>query len=153
MGTRRRARELAMQALFYMDTQQNGSPQALERFCENFALPQKVRPFFMQLVNGVLAAQDQIDAIIERYSENWKVRRMACVDRNVMRVAVFEMLFCPDIPPKVSINEAIDVAKKFGTEESGAFINGIVDRIRIAAEKGEIKTDKPEETTNSASKT
>ena len=151
MGIRRRARELAMQALFYMDTQQNGSPQMLERFCENFALPQKVRPFFMQLVNGVLAAQDQIDAIIERYSENWKVRRMACVDRNVMRVAVFEMLFCPDIPPKVSINEAIDVAKKFGTEESGAFINGIVDRIRIAAEKGEIKTDKPEETTNNSS--
>ena len=76
---------------------------------------------------------------------------MACVDRNVMRVAVFEMLFCPDIPPKVSINEAIDVAKKFGTEESGAFINGIVDRIHIAAEKGEIKTDKPEETTNNSS--
>ena len=150
MGTRRRARELAMQALFYMDTQQNGSPQMLERFCENFTLPQKVRPFFLQLVKGVLATQDQIDVIIERYSENWKVPRMSCVDRNVMRVAVFEMLFCPDIPPKVSINEAIDVAKKFGTEESGAFINGIVDRIRIAAEKGEIKTDKTEEATNNS---
>jgi N utilization substance protein B len=97
-----------------------------------------VRPFFLQLVNGVLAAQPQIDFLIEKYSKNWKVQRMSCVDRNVMRVAVFEMLFCPDIPPKVSINEAIDVAKKFGTEESGAFINGIVDRIRIAIEKEEV---------------
>ena len=137
MGTRRRARELAMQALFYMDAQQNGSPLMLERFCENFNLPQKVRPFFLQLVNGVLAAQPQIDSLIEKYSKNWKLQRMSCVDRNVMRVAIFEMLFCPDIPPKVSINEAIDVAKKFGTEESGAFINGIVDRIRLALENGE----------------
>lgn len=148
MGTRRRARELAMQALFYMDTQQNGSPRMLERFCENFSLPQNVRPFFLQLVNGVLAAQPQIDSLIERYSKNWRVHRMSCVDRNVMRVAVFEMLFCSDIPPKVSINEAIDVAKKFGTEESGAFINGIVDRIRIALENGEIQSDMPIETAN-----
>ena len=63
---------------------------------------------------------------------------MSCVDRNVIRVAVFEMLYCPDIPPKVTINEAVDVAKKFGTGESGAFINGIVDRIRIAVEKKEV---------------
>ena len=73
---------------------------------------------------------------------------MACVDRNVMRIAVFEMLFCDDIPPKVSINEAIDVGKKFGTEESGAFINGIIDRIRIALEKEEIQVDRPVESAN-----
>ena len=152
MGTRRRAREMAMQALFYMDAQQNGSPQMLKSFCENFNLPQKVRPFFLQLVNGVLAAQPQIDFLIEKYSKNWKIQRMSRVDRNVMRIAVFEMLFCPDIPPKVSINEAIDVAKKFGTEESGAFINGIVDRIRIAIEKGEIETEKPNQTVNHSSK-
>ena len=152
MGTRRRARELAMQALFYMDTQQNGSREMLERFCENFTLPEKVRPFFLQLVKGVLDAQPQIDTLIERYSKNWKVQRMACVDRNVLRVAIFEMLFCPDIPPKVSINEAIDVAKKFGTEESGAFINGIVDRIRIAIDKGEVEPDKTIETANNSLK-
>ena len=70
---------------------------------------------------------------------------MSCVDRNVMRIAVFEMLFCSDIPPKVSINEAIDIGKKFGTEDSGAFINGIVDSIRIAIEKGEEKIQ-PQET-------
>lgn len=145
MGIRRRARELAMQALFYMDVNHNASPQMLQRFCENFIPPQKARPFFMKLVNGVLEGQPQIDELIERFSKNWRVKRMACVDRNVIRIAVFEMLFCHDIPPKVSINEAIDVGKKFGTEESGAFINGIIDRIRIAIEKGEVKVEKPTE--------
>ena len=145
MGTRRRARELAMQALFYMDANQNASPQMLERFCENFTPPQKARPFFMKLVTGVLEAKPQIDTLIERFSKNWRIRRMSCVDRNIMRVAVFEMLSCHDIPPKVSINEAIDVGKKFGTEESGAFINGIIDSIRIAIEEGEIQIEKPTE--------
>ena len=151
MGTRRRARELAMQALFYMDASQNASPQMLERFCENFTPPQKARPFFMKLVKGVLEAKPQIDTLIERFSKNWRVHRMSCVDRNIMRVAVFEMLSCPDIPPKVSINEAIDVGKKFGTEESGAFINGIIDSIRIAIEKGEIQVEKPIETADHSS--
>jgi N utilization substance protein B len=148
MGIRRRARELAMQALFYMDVNCNTSPQMLQRFCENFAPPAKAQPFFMKLVNGVLKSQPQIDELIERFSKNWRVKRMACVDRNVMRIAVFEMLFCDDIPPKVSINEAIDVGKKFGTEESGAFINGIIDRIRIALEKEEIQVDRPVESAN-----
>jgi N utilization substance protein B len=139
MGVRRRARELAMQALFYMDANQTASSQMLERFCDNFAPPQKARPFFMKLVNGVLKAGPQIDTLIERFSKNWSIQRMARVDRNIMRVAVFEMLFCPDIPPKVSINEAVDIGKKFGTEDSGAFINGIVDSIRIAIENGEVQ--------------
>jgi N utilization substance protein B len=150
MGIRRRARELAMQALFYMDVHHNASPQMLQRFCDNFIPPQKARPFFLKLVNGVLESQPQIDALIERFSKNWRVKRMACVDRNVMRIAVFEMLFCQDIPPKVSINEAIDVGKKFGTEESGAFINGIIDRIRMAIEKGEIQIDRPTDPASSA---
>ena len=139
MGVRRRARELAMQALFYMDANQDASSQMLERFCENFTPPQKVRPFFLKLVNGVLKTRPQIDTLIERFSKNWSVQRMSRVDRNVMRIAVFEILFCPDIPPKVSINEAIDIGKKFGTEDSGAFINGIVDSIRIAIENGEVQ--------------
>jgi N utilization substance protein B len=130
-----------MQALFYMDASQSASPQMLERFCENFTPPQKARPFFTKLVTGVLEARPQIDTLIERFSKNWRVRRMSCVDRNIMRVAVFEMLFCHDIPPKVSINEAIDVGKKFGTQESGAFINGIIDSIRIAIEEGEISVE------------
>jgi N utilization substance protein B len=138
MGIRRRSRELAMQALFYMDIHQDSSQELLERFCEYFSPPEKTRPFFFKLVNGVLAARTEIDALIERYSENWELSRMSFVDRNVIRIAVYEMLYCSDIPPKVSINEAVDVGKKFGTEESGAFINGIIDSIRIELEKKEL---------------
>lgn len=138
MGIRRKSRELAMQALFYMDIHQNSSQELLERFCEYFSPPEKTRPFFFKLVNGVLATRTEIDALIERYSENWELSRMSFVDRNVIRIAVYEMLYCSDIPPKVSINEAVDVGKKFGTEESGAFINGIIDSIRIELEKKEL---------------
>ena len=89
--------------------------------------------------------KSQIDAIIERFSNNWKLSRMSGVDRNIMRIAVFEMLFCRDIPPKVSINEAIDVGKKFGTEESGAFINGILDSIRVALDNKVIEINRIEQ--------
>ena len=132
MGTRRQARELAMQALFYMDIRKDASEETLEYFCDCFCPSKKSRPFFRKLVNGVLGTKGQIDALVERYSQNWNISRMSCVDRNVMRIAVYEMLYCDDIPPKVSINEAVDIGKKFGTQESGAFINGIMDSIREA---------------------
>jgi len=130
MGTRRQARELAMQALFYMDMRNNTSVEMLARFCGNFSPSKKAQPFFRRLVNGVLETGGELDTLIERFSKNWDITRMSCVDRNVMRIAVFELLYCDDIPSKVSINEAIDIGKKFGTEESGAFINGIMDSIR-----------------------
>ena len=135
MGTRRQARELAMQALFYMDIRKDASEAMLENFCGCFCPSKKSRPFFRKLVNGVLETKDQIDALVERYSQNWNISRMSCVDRNVMRVAVYEIIYCHDIPPKVSINEAVDIGKKFGTQESGAFINGIMDSIRETLEK------------------
>ena len=138
MGNRRKSRELAMQVLFYMDMSQGDPKELLERFCNNFTPSKQVLPFFLKLVKGVMQAGPEIDAIIERFSANWKLSRMSCVDRNVMRIAVYELLCCHDIPSKVSINEAIDVGKKFGTDESGAFINGILDSIRIALEKKEI---------------
>ena len=123
-----------MQALFYMDMRNNVSSGMLERFCANFTPPKKNQAFFMKLVNGVMAVRGELDALIEKFSKNWDINRMSCVDRNVMRIAVFELLHCEDIPPKVSINEAVDVGKKFGTEESGAFINGIMDSIRADLE-------------------
>ena len=135
MGTRRQARELAMQALFYMDMRKAASEEMLENFCGCFRPSKKSRSFFTKLVNGVLGTKDQIDALIERFSQNWNISRMSCVDRNVMRIAVYELLYCDDIPPKVSINEAVDIGKKFGTQESGAFINGIMDSIREALVK------------------
>jgi N utilization substance protein B len=127
-----------MQALFYMDMSQDDSNEMLERFCDNFSPPEKMVSFFLKLVKGVVQGKSEIDSILERFSENWKLNRMSCVDRNTMRIAVYELLYCDDIPYKVSINEAIDMGKKFGTKESGAFINGILDSIRIALEKKEI---------------
>ena len=138
MGYRRKSRELAMQALFYMDMSQNVSMEMLNLYCQHFPPSQKAQPFFLALVEGVINTRPEIDAIIERFSNNWKIGRMSCVDRNVMRIAVYELLYCEEIPPKVSINEAIDVGKKYGTEESGSFINGILDSIRRSMEKEKV---------------
>ncbi len=134
MGTRRRSRELAMQVLFQMEVNSKDSNEAIELFCRHFRVPRDARPFFLQLVEGVSEFQDEIDRLIESFSSNWKISRMSGVDRNIMRVAIYELLYCEDIPPKVSINEAIDIGKKFGTEDSGGFINGIMDSIRMSIE-------------------
>jgi N utilization substance protein B len=135
MGNRRKSRELAMQALFFMDMSQQDYQEVLDLFCGNFPPSKAALPFFLILVKGVTRIRAEIDSIIERFSNNWKMSRMSAVDRNIMRIAVYEMLFCCDIPFKVSINEAIDIGKKFGTEESGSFINGVLDGIRLAFEK------------------
>jgi N utilization substance protein B len=135
MGNRRRSRELAMQALFQIELDRDNSMETLELFCGHFEISKKLRPFFFRLVEGVYEHLHEIDPLIRRFSENWKMSRMSRVDRNVMRIAVYELLHCKDIPPKVSINEAIDIGKRFGTEDSGAFINGILDSIRLFLEK------------------
>lgn len=89
-----------------------------------------IRAFAEQLIRGTLEHREQIDREIERVSQNWKLHRLAAVDRNVMRLAIFEMKHRPDIPPVVSINEAVDLARKYSTGESGRFVNGLLDRIR-----------------------
>ena len=137
MGTRRISREQALQALFYMDMHHDSVEDPIGAFCKSFTKENPAQPFFHRLINGVIEHREAIDTVIEQFSSNWKLNRMSCVDRNVLRIAVFELLFCADIPPKVSINEAIDVGKRFGTEESGSFINGILDSIRLA-----MKTDR-----------
>ena len=135
MGIRRKAREFALQALYFIDIRKDDSPEALSLYRKCFAPSKSADPFFTRLVEGILQHRARLDEIIERCSSNWKISRMSNVDRNVLRIAVFELLYCDDIPAKVSINEAVDIAKKFGTEESGAFINGVVDQIRIALEQ------------------
>lgn len=135
MGGRRQSRELALQALFFLDMNSSKDVQAdVAAFClENeAALTPMVRPFFMDLVQGVITAMDKIDPMLETYSKNWKVSRMPVVDRNIMRIAAFELLERQDIPPSVTINEAVDIAKKYSTRESGSFVNGILDRIRLS---------------------
>lgn len=134
MGSRRKSRELALQALFDMDMSQNNSEERIELFCQNFTPSNKALPFFQGLILGVKKNKKEIDSLIEKFSSNWKISRISCVDRNVMRIAVYEMLYCEDIPSKVSINEAIEIGKKYGAEDSGAFINGILDSVRIMLE-------------------
>jgi N utilization substance protein B len=138
MGTRRISREQALQALFYMDMHRDPLEDPVSLFCNCFSQGKPIGPFFHRLVDGVRQNREAIDTVIEQFSSNWKLARMSCVDRNILRIAVFELLYCADIPPKVSINEAIDVGKRFGTEESGAFINGILDSIRLAIEDDKI---------------
>lgn len=131
---------MAMQALFCMDMGDSFSMDMLNEYERCFPPGKRTFPFFKRLVLGVLENKNDIDTLIEQYSNNWKVRRMACVDRNVLRLAVWELLYCEDIPSKVSINEAIDIGKKFGSTESGAFINGILDSIHLALQKGQLKS-------------
>jgi len=138
MGYRRKSRELAMQALFYMDMAKCYSDENLQLFCQVHQPLEKTRPFFLKLVQGVNYTRTSIDTVIAKYSDNWTMSRMSGVDRNVMRIAVFEMAFCPDIPTKVSINEAIDIGKAYGYEESGAFINGILDSINLGLQNNAI---------------
>ncbi len=135
MGHRRKSRELAMQALFYMDMERDNSQITYDLFCRDFNPSEEILPFFERLVKGVIEYKNDIDKLVERFSNNWKINRMSGVDRNIMRIAVFELLYCSDIPYKVSINEAVDIGKKFGTVDSGGFINGIIDSIRLYLEE------------------
>ncbi|WP_300667187.1 transcription antitermination factor NusB [Desulfoluna sp.] len=129
MGVRRGARELALQALFFADIQTNDRHEAVALFREHFITREAFLPFFDTLTEGVMTHREEIDATIANRSKNWKVYRMSSVDRNALRVGVFEILFLDDVPDKVAINEAIEIGKHFGTAESGAFINGILDAI------------------------
>jgi N utilization substance protein B len=139
MSIRRKARELAMQALFYKDMSLCSSNDCLIFFPEHFNVSKRSLPFFEKIIKGFDQFGPEIDSVIKKFSSNWKISRMACVDRNIVRIAVYELLYCDDIPAKVSINEAVEIGKKFGSEESGAFINGILDTIRKAYENKEIE--------------
>lgn len=132
MGDRRLSRELALQALFFFDMDKCDSKDALAAFCDTNKekLTPGVEPFFKDLVDGVLENKQHIDELINKYSKNWKISRMPVVDRNIMRMATFELLKRPDVPNTVTINEAVEIGKKFGTKDSGPFINGVLDRIK-----------------------
>lgn len=130
MGSRRRAREVALQLLYQLEfSPQEPLEEALGRYREAFGAPDGVWEFARQLVEGVRAHLPEIDDTLRRYSERWPLERMGAVDRNVLRLAVYELRWMPEIPWKVTINEAVEMGKRFGQERSGAFINGILDRI------------------------
>jgi len=158
MGMRHDAREWALQFLFQSEFNQE---ESLERGFKLFwqqigetspaegkeqpCPSTKARLFTEELVRGVIAHHPDIDPLIAQYAEHWGIERMGTVDRNAMRIAVFEMLYRDDIPPIVSINEAVELAKSYSTIESGKFVNGILDRIRkgLDCPARDAKTPKP----------
>lgn len=132
MFARRVARQRALQALYQLDMSPGTAAEALESAWaaeeEARREPESVR-FASELVEGVLAHREEIDRIIEQHSHNWRLDRMSRIDRNVLRLGVFELKYRPDIPRRVSLNEAVELGKSFGTEESSAFVNGLLDRV------------------------
>ena len=133
MGKRREGREAAVQLLFHwdMNVRQPLEEADLNWFWQFRTANQPTKEFATRVAAGVIAEQVAIDEKISRYTANYELKRISAVDRNILRVAIYEMLFCNDVPPIVAINEAIDIAKKFGTEESGKFVNGVLDRVKL----------------------
>src|SRR5215831_2243639 len=130
MGRRRKGREVALQFLYQLDLHDEVDPAAHETdFWARHPVDDDTRAFASALVTGTKRRQDEIDRLIAQYAEHWDLDRMAVVDRNILRLAVYELLEQSKVPPKVAINEAIEISKKFGTRESSRFINGILDRV------------------------
>jgi N utilization substance protein B len=134
MHKRRKAREIALQVLYGLDTQGGELRDAIALFWANFdnaseEMSDEVKKFSDELVEGAWKNRREIDKLISGNSENWTIGRMSRVDKSILRMAVYELLFCPDIPPKVTLNEAIDLGKIYGSENSGSFINGILDAL------------------------
>ena len=130
MGSRRKAREYALQMLFQWDITHDNIEQIKSTFWDNQDEPEDVRKFAEDLATGAIENVEKIDALIGRHAENWRLDRMAVVDRNLLRLATYEFLFDAETPKTIVINEAIEIARRFSAQESPQFINGILDSIR-----------------------
>ncbi|TRZ74593.1 MAG: transcription antitermination factor NusB [Deltaproteobacteria bacterium] len=137
MHQRRKAREIALQVLYELDVLDIDATEAIAIFWNYFGAPEESRKFSSLLIEGTCDKKEEIDSLISSCSDNWSLARMSRVDRNILRMAVYELLYCPDIPPKVTLNEAIDLGKMYGSENSGSFINGILDAVYLKLYKEE----------------
>ena len=127
MGTRRKSRELALQALYQGELAGQAGLLDFEEFCAHFQVNKKAIPYAKKLLGAVQGKKEEIDQLISRYAENWRLERMSVVDRNILRLAVYELRYQDDVPTSVAINEAVEIAKRYSTDDSGPFINGILD--------------------------
>lgn len=127
MGMRRRGRELALQMLYQHELAGNNIETIVSSFEELQQAPAATRDFAAALARGTLDRRDEIDARLAEQADNWRLDRMAAVDRNILRLAMYELLFAPDTPPAVVIDEAVEIAKRFGSERSSQFVNGVLD--------------------------
>lgn len=130
MGVRRDAREAAVQYLYQREMQSDESDTALQEFYDMRGLSPSGRRFCDALLQGWMSHRDEVDEEIRKNSRNFEFNRLSAVDRNVLRIACHEILHCPEIPPAVAINEAIEIAKKYSSQDSGKFVNGVLDNIR-----------------------
>jgi N utilization substance protein B len=151
MRERRKAREIALQVLFSLNFVDIDAQNALDLFWGNFVAPKAAKEFAAYLVHGTCEHKEELDKLISGCSDNWSLGRMSRVDINILRLAVFEFLYCDDIPPKVTLNEAVDLGKTFGSENSGSFINGILDTLNIKLNKK--NANKPLDRKSRSSKT
>lgn len=133
MGTRRKAREAALQFLFQDDFSRENEmtlvdiEERFELFCQLFQVNKKARPYTFELLRNTIEYRQSIDDLIRQCAKNWRLERITVADRNLLRLGVCEMLYSKDVPHQVAINEAVEIAKRFGTNESPSFVNGILD--------------------------
>ncbi len=130
MGRRRKAREETLRILFRLEFENEQIEKTLSQYWKSKKASEEIKEYSTRLVNGVISDQAKIDNIIEQVSEHWRISRMALVDRNILRMAVFELLYEENIAPAIVINEAIEIAKKYSGEEAATFVNGILDAVR-----------------------
>jgi len=138
MGKRRSSRELALKFLYQSELNEGNVDEQMESFMERNSSKDEIDIFMKELVEAVIKHKKEIDEIVQKFSDNWVLDRMTVIDRNILRIGTCELLFNFSTPPKVAINEAVDIAKKYGNEDSPEFINGILDKIykEIGQKKG-----------------
>ncbi len=129
MRLRSKAREVVVHILYQVEIAKTDYKEAFRNYLENYPQKQEVVDFSLMLIEGVMKNLTLLDSLIKKYVKNWEIERMAVIDRNVLRMAAFEIIFLEEIPPKVSINEAIELAKRFGDVDSPRFVNGVLDKI------------------------
>lgn len=138
---RTRARELALQFLYQVDLLGSSVLPDLRAFLREMETDAESVQYAQRIVEGVHAQRAEVDRVIAEVAQNWKIHRMAVIDRNILRIGAWELLFVPEVPPKVSINEGIELGKRFSTANTGAFVNGILDKVRQIAHDREGATE------------
>jgi len=133
--SRRKGRSVAVQILYQLEMNAQDVEQALPVFWEHHAHGEEDRAFAERIVRGVWQNREAIDAVIADTTRNWSFERISPIDRNILRSAIYEVLYCDDIPRKVTLNEAIELGKKFGCDKSGAFINGVLDSVAAGSKE------------------
>ena len=140
MGLRRKSREIALQFLFGHDFQEQATDsesvsKEIDRFCASFDTSEKTLPYARLLISGICEQIEEIDQLVKDHSHHWRLERMSLVDRNILRIAIYEMKYGEDVPAKVAINEALEIAKHYSMPDSVAFVNGVLDGVELPPSK------------------